>query len=188
MYRESLKPMAPTKQLKIIGSRVTVHLVDVSWRTQALPAEPSEAQIESWAVRLLDLIADRGIVDMQSGISLSISIVSSVEIANLNRTYRNKAEPTNVLAFPNDVLDERGLKFIGDIVICNDVVFSESEQFEKSLVDRYLHMLVHGLLHLCHFDHLVESERLEMEALEQQLLSELGVEHPYEVVDGTRSQ
>ena len=110
---------------------------------------------------------------------VTIRLVDETEITRLNNTYRNKNQPTNVLSFPCELDPMVEVSLLGDIVICHSVLDREAESQQKSLHDHYAHMVVHGILHLCGFDHQDESSAREMEALEVSVLAEQGIADPY---------
>lgn len=101
----------------------------------------------------------------------------------LNRTWRGKDKPTNVLSFP--ALDsEAGPKdaprLLGDVVLAGGVVAAEAEAQGKRLSAHLAHLVVHGVLHLLGYDHERERDAQRMEALEIRILRRLGVANPYE--------
>jgi len=113
---------------------------------------------------------------------VSVRIVDADEIHTLNCEYRGKDKPTNVLSFPAG--EVAGLPAdmpvpLGDIVICASVVRDEAAEQDKTLADHWAHMLVHGTLHLLGYDHEMDTEAAEMEALEMRILTEQGLADPY---------
>lgn len=116
---------------------------------------------------------------------LTVRIVDEDEIQTLNRDYRGKDKTTNVLSFPFEnppVLVDLGeeLPYIGDLVICAAVVLQEAKAQHKPLEAHWAHMVVHGCLHLQGMDHMEDDEAIEMEALEAEILADLGYDSPYE--------
>jgi len=111
---------------------------------------------------------------------LSIRIVDEEEMQDLNRQFRHKDKPTNVLSFPCELAPEVELNLLGDLVICAPVVAMEAEQQGKSVEAHWAHMVIHGCLHLLGFDHIHENDAIEMEALETAILAHLGFPPPYE--------
>ncbi len=108
---------------------------------------------------------------------LTIRIVDRPECHALNRRYRGKDRPTNVLSFvPSPMVGEGNL---GDIVICAPVVADEAKQQGKPLHAHWAHLVVHGCLHLLGYDHAREAEARAMENLERKILSRLGFPDPY---------
>lgn len=111
---------------------------------------------------------------------ITVRIVGEDEGRQLNRDYRHKDYATNVLSFPADVPDELlDIPLLGDLVICVPVVEREAREQGKTLEAHWAHLVIHGCLHLLGYDHLEDEEAEEMEALERELLAELGHPDPY---------
>ncbi|MDY7115709.1 rRNA maturation RNase YbeY [Halomonas sp. SSL-5] len=144
-------------------------------RQVAIAAEglPSQAELDAWVGAVLS----RQAVDPDS--ELSVRLVDADESQALNRDYRGRDKPTNVLSFPFENPPCVSLPLLGDLVICHPVVAAEAAEQDKSLHDHYAHMVVHGTLHLLGFDHLEDDEAEAMEALEREILAELGIADPY---------
>ena len=111
---------------------------------------------------------------------LSIRIVDEPESQALNREYRQKDKPTNVLSFPADLPDVVDIPLLGDLVICAPVVIREANEQHKPAEAHWAHMVVHGVLHLMGYDHIEDDDAEVMEALEIQLLGKMGFDSPYE--------
>ncbi|KPA89137.1 MULTISPECIES: rRNA maturation RNase YbeY [Pseudomonas] len=144
--------------------------LDLQLATDA-PA-PSEADFRTWcALALRQRSADS---------ELTIRLVDEAEGRELNRTWRQKDYATNVLSFPADVPDELlDIPLLGDLVICVPVVAREAAEQGKALEAHWAHLVIHGCLHLLGYDHIDDEEAEEMEALERELLAELGHPDPY---------
>ena len=102
----------------------------------------------------------------------------------MNRDYRNMDKPTNVLSFefeqpPGLVELDEELPYLGDLIICAEVVIREAREQNKALEAHWAHMIVHGALHLQGYDHIEDEEAEEMEALEIEIMQTLGYENPY---------
>ncbi|WP_440053885.1 rRNA maturation RNase YbeY [Pseudoalteromonas sp. T1lg65] len=132
---------------------------------------PSEAQFQLWAEKALEQFRDDA--------ELTIRIADEDESQSLNSQYRGKDKPTNVLSFPFDAPPGIELPLIGDLIICPQVVYSESVEQEKAFHDHFAHMVIHGCLHLLGFDHINEQDAVEMETLEKQILATLDIADPY---------
>ncbi len=118
--------------------------------------------------------------------SAVLRIVNTQEAQSLNRDYREKDYATNILSFPSDfsglpegLLDDSELGYLGDLVVCAEVVAQQSEEQKKTAAQHWAHLIIHGMLHLQGHDHVSEPEASEMEAIEIKLLGELGVPNPY---------
>lgn len=110
---------------------------------------------------------------------LTIRIVDEDESRALNRDYRGKDKPTNVLSFDGDaVMSAQGV--LGDLVICAPVVAREAVEQNKTLREHWAHMVVHGCLHLQGYDHEIEPDARRMEAREIRILKSLGFPDPYQ--------
>jgi probable rRNA maturation factor len=163
---------------------------------------PPRVQLQRWAEA-----AWQG--DAHNEVEVSLRIVSAEESRQLNRDYRGKDKPTNVLSFPMQ-MDELQLPvdltpdnltpddpaetehseelsaadthwlMLGDLAICAEVVAEEAQQQHKSLQAHWAHMLVHGLLHLQGYDHIEEDEAQRMEQLETHIMQQLGFPDPYQ--------
>ncbi len=109
---------------------------------------------------------------------ICVRICGEAESRGLNALYRGKDKPTNVLSFPAEV-DVPAGELLGDLAICWPVALNEAQQQDKALLDHFMHLFVHGVLHLLGMDHEGESEAQSMQALEVRILSQLGIADPY---------
>ena len=110
---------------------------------------------------------------------VSIRIVDIDESRALNKQFRNKDKPTNVLSFPAEFPEGVDIPFIGDLVICAPIVISEAQQQQKPPEAHWAHMVIHGTLHLLGYDHIDDQEAEKMETLETSLLKKLNHPCPY---------
>jgi probable rRNA maturation factor len=112
---------------------------------------------------------------------LAIRLVDSKEGLALNRHYRGKDLPTNVLSFPAELPPgvEMPMPLLGDLVICAPVVAREAADQGKALNAHYAHLTIHGVLHLLGLNHEDDREALAMEQLERDILADLGYADPY---------
>ncbi len=133
---------------------------------------PDKEKFQLWA----DAAGEASGVDDRE---LTIRVTDEIESAELNERYRNKMGSTNVLSFPFEDPPGVNTSILGDLVICAPVVQREAEEQGKLPEAHWALMLVHGVLHLCGFDHLHESEADEMEMLETGILTGLGYPPPY---------
>lgn len=108
--------------------------------------------------KLLSKIAHRALEVLGlSKVELSIALVSDAQIKRLNKLYRNKDKPTDVLSFP---IGEKvnGWLILGDIVISVDTARRQAQELGYSLEEELKRLLVHGLVHLLGYDHELEGE------------------------------
>lgn len=111
---------------------------------------------------------------------VSVMLTDDAHIRELNRTWRQKDKPTNVLSFPApDQPGAEGPRHLGDIALAYETLVRESEEESKALADHFAHLIIHGILHLLGYDHEDEEEAEDMEALEVKALATLGIADPY---------
>jgi probable rRNA maturation factor len=135
---------------------------------------PARARMNRWAEAAL---GRRG-----EGREIAVRVVGAGESRELNRRWRGKDKPTNVLSFPAPAAPPRrdAYRPLGDLVICADVVRREAVRDGKPVAAHWAHMVVHGALHLAGYDHEAgERERLKMERREIAVLRSFGIGNPY---------
>jgi rRNA maturation RNase YbeY len=122
--------------------------------------------------RLLQALEYLGCADQE----LSVVFAGDRLLRTLNRTYRHKDRPTNVLAFPQQPLETTApaTPLLGDVVVSLPTAAREAQALQQSLEERVLYLLIHGLLHLLGYDHEQSAaERRRMEAREHDILAYL---------------
>ena len=124
---------------------------------------PSRSQVRSW-IRAA----------CQQPAEVAVRFVDADEGQALNRDYRHKDYPTNVLSFPYE-----SSPVVGDLVICAQVVAKEAGERHVAVEAHYAHLIVHGMLHLQGYDHLTAAEAKSMEGRETAILLGLGFADPY---------
>jgi len=142
-------------------------------------------------------------LDEVAVIELSVQLLDTQAMRELNHQYRQKDSSTNVLSFASglplmsseaeggDEEDETsagGFLVLGDLVLCPAVVAREADEQGKPLLHHWAHMLIHGSLHLCGHDHEEDQEARLMEAAEVRILSDLGISNPYVVDNAVNGQ
>ena len=153
-----------------ISSRPVSVDLQVAWRRGRVPAP---GKLRGWISAALD--------GRRAGAEVSVRVVGEEEACELNRDYRSQDKPTNVLAFPSDLPAGLGMELLGDLVLCGPLVEKEAIEQRKDLEAHWAHLVVHGTLHLVGLDHQTEAEAREMEALEVEILAELGYPDPYDL-------
>lgn len=134
---------------------------------------PATASFRCWVTAALAVAVFR------SPTELCVRLVDSAEGRTLNARYRGKDCPTNVLSFPAELPVTIPIPPLGDLVLCAPLVADEAAVQGKPLKHHYAHLTIHGVLHLLGYDHLQAAPAKRMEALERQILAELGIPDPY---------
>jgi probable rRNA maturation factor len=132
--------------------------------------------------RLAQAAVFAAITELDGGKSgvVALLLTDDDSIAELNRRYRDKTGPTNVLSFPAGTHADNHL---GDIALAWGVVASEAAAKGCSLEHHMQHLIIHGFFHLQGYDHQSDEEAEIMESMERRALSSLNVADPY--ADGT---
>jgi probable rRNA maturation factor len=115
-------------------------------------------------------------------LDLTIRVVGAPESRRLNRDWRGKDKPTNVLSFPAQDESFQGMEApvpLGDLAICAPVVAREAREQGKLVRAHWAHMVVHGVLHLVGYDHENDADADRMEGEEIHILARLGFDNPY---------
>ncbi|BAL80948.1 rRNA maturation RNase YbeY [Caldisericum exile] len=99
---------------------------------------------------------------------ISIALLSKNAIRELNKKYRNKDKPTNVLSFQIDY--KKGKDLYGEILISPEVAHEEAKKLGNNFNDYFIFLIIHGVLHLLGYDHEKEEEKVLMEEVEEKLL------------------
>jgi len=147
--------------------------VHVDIQTACSEPVPEEDDLRHWICTTLDKRTPGQAAEV------CLRLVGEAEMTALNRDYRGKSGPTNVLSFPAGLPPELALPLLGDIVICAPVVAREALEQDKAAAAHWAHMAVHGSLHLLGHDHIEEAEAVVMETLETTILAQLGFPCPY---------
>ncbi len=146
------------------------------------PGIPSNVSFRGWLEAVLK--------SRRQNAQLTLRLVDSNESQQLNLQYRDKDQPTNVLAFPAEhdlpagvpaQLQAEANQNLGDLVICVPLVADEAKAQGKQLDDHWAHLVTHGCLHLLGYDHLDDAQAEEMEALEVKILAAQGIPNPYKL-------
>lgn len=113
---------------------------------------------------------------------VAVLFASDERVQELNRTYRGKDRPTNVLSFPaGGAFPGQGPAPLGDIVLAYGVTKTEAKAAASTLEAHAAHLVVHGFLHLLGYDHQDDSQAQDMETQETLIMREAGFDDPYRV-------
>src|SRR5262249_14152298 len=163
-------------------SAITVEVEAEAWRRILPDAETRVADLARLALRA----ACPGI----GPAGISSLLADDAAVQELNRTWRGKDSPTNVLSFPATETTEgempepefAGVPLeLGDIALACETCEREALAQGKRVADHVAHLVLHGVLHLLGYDHLDEDEAERMETLEIRILAGLGIADPYEM-------
>lgn len=157
---------------------IDIIIEDTRW-TEILP------DAEALAREVINLAIEK--LDNPNPGEASLVLSNNAEVQILNRDYRGKDKPTNVLSFASEddshMPDIPGMpKLYGDIIVALETLQSEAIDQQKQLKDHYRHLCLHGFLHLMGYDHIEDEEAEEMEALEAEILATAGITDPYQAV------
>src|SRR3954470_19513127 len=140
---------------------ITLLIQDPKWRTH----RGLQARLKNAAEAARKAAKLRG--------DFTILLTSDKALRALNRDFRGKDKPTNVLSFPS------GDGYAGDIAIAHGVTGKEAKTAGKRFADHAAHLVVHGVLHLAGHDHERPKDAKVMEPLEVKVLARLGIADPY---------
>ena len=150
----------------------------LDWQARAGEAAAAALALTPWAA----------LAEAAPLVEVAVRLTDDAEVHALNRDFRGKDRPTNVLSFPQvqaDLLDsltnsDDGEILLGDIVLARETCAREAEEKGVSLAAHATHLIVHGTLHLVGYDHIDDHGAAVMEALEVKALASLGLANPYE--------
>lgn len=119
--------------------------------------------------------------------NINLVLANAEEVHQLNKEFRGIDKTTNVLSFANVDADdfEEDIKNseiieLGDIIIAYEVLAQEAEIKKIPFSHHFMHLLVHGILHLMGYDHQEDTEAEVMEGMEKEILALVNVDNPYE--------
>lgn len=155
--------------------------IGVQWQNAAWSKIISEQHIQQVLLKIL------AHVDLPF-FEISFLFTTADEVQDLNKVYRGKDTPTNVLSFPGctfhsgvlmDAFRHEGPLALGDIVLSLETVIEESKEHQITPQNHTIHLIIHGFLHLIGYNHVDESDAEKMESLEVAILTSLNIPNPY---------
>lgn len=140
---------------------------------------------DAYLSHVINLCLDH--MKISCSLEVSVLLTNNQHIQVLNKEYRGKDKPTNVLSFPSlDTEELMNLKdqdepvIIGDIVLAYEKIMTEALDQSKPFQNHLTHLTIHGLLHLLGYDHEIDEEAQVMESLEVSLLKNFNIANPYQ--------
>ena len=167
-------------------------MIETATINQGWPAATDWEALASAAVSAAMAATPHGeLAQFDAIIEIAVRLTDDEEVRVLNRDYRHKDKPTNVLSFPMvqpDLIDglantDDGEILLGDIVLARETCTREAEERGVSVEAHATHLIVHGTLHLLGYDHMRDDEAETMESLEREIMAVLGLHDPYEPVE-----
>ncbi|CAK0742525.1 Endoribonuclease YbeY [uncultured Gammaproteobacteria bacterium] len=138
-----------------------------------------EVQITAAALATLAVVTLPPCARAEIGVTLS----DDEQVRVLNRDHRGQDKSTNVLSFPIDEPPQApppgAPLLLGDIVLARETITAEALDQGKNFAAHLSHLVVHGVLHLVGYDHMIDQDAERMEQLEREILARLGVADPY---------
>lgn len=141
---------------------------------------PPEETLRYWIEKATAASVEVADLEPIAGSEISFVFTDDVSIRKLNREWRDKDKPTNVLSFPGSD-PEKGVygPLLGDVVFAFETVRREADEMGIEFHNHLTHLTIHGVLHLFDYDHQDEEEAEVMETIEKAILASLNIDDPY---------
>ena len=161
-------------------ARFALPITEVLVVAQCWQTEPEAEAVIQRAIAAAAEIVDADIGEAE----IAVMLTDDAGIRTLNRNWRGVDKPTNVLSFPAlPVASQKGPddapRMLGDIAIAYETTRNEADDEQRPFDHHLSHLAVHGFLHLIGYDHEKDHDAEAMEALEQEVLAQLGIPDPY---------
>ena len=176
-------------QEKFISTSYENFLVDIKFKSKSFETEFLRVQKSGKLEKIfskINLLINNKILETK--LYLSILITNDKEISKINDKYRNKPYPTNIISFPTTEFqrlmgNKKKIKnseiYFGDIVVSMEKIIIEAFEEKKKVQDHFLHLIVHGILHLIGFEHSTARKAKKMEEVEKNILNFVDIKNPY---------
>jgi len=145
------------------------------WKSRLKPYKKTVQKILNSALAAIPL------QNKVENLEVAVVLANDDFVQGLNKEFRGKDKPTNVLSFPSSLTsDHRPLTSeLGDIILAIETIEREAKEQNKTFHDHTAHLLVHGFLHLLGYDHIDEKDAEKMERKEIKILKSIGIKNPY---------
>lgn len=164
------------------GAKTPAIAIDLLVEAEGWPPRRTLSRLVRRAIPAAAARAGRALAE---GSEVAVIFADDARVRVLNRKFRKKDKPTNVLSFPGQpAAAGRFGPLLGDIVLARETIEGEALAGHLTLADHLTHLIVHGFLHLLGYDHEHDAEAADMERLETVILGDLGVADPYGHEDG----
>lgn len=159
-----------------VALNLSVMVEDAAWQAK-IP------RLQKKIIRAVEnaLLAQNKLKLKYPAYELNIVLTNDSNIKKLNAQHRQKDYATNVLSFPLDTKPPfPGLPvMLGDVILTHGVIESEAKTEKKPFQNHLLHLVVHGVLHICGYDHETNGQARTMERLEREILADMNIPDPY---------
>lgn len=158
-------------------------MIDFSSSVKLSPSLSKKIQLHlSWAGMALDYFINQKklLPKKTKGLQLSLILCGTAKIRKLNADFRHKDKVTDVLSFPTSENLRASFKdaelvgshlMLGDLAVCHQKTISQAKEFKLTYEEEFIHLVVHGVLHLMGYDHEIsEKEEKLMEKWEKEIL------------------
>lgn len=167
----------------MMNNTLNVNISDPTW-------EELISGIEEKSQKIFDEVLSQLKPDFLEGkkeVFANLQLGNDEEVHQLNLEFREIDKATNILTFANiddddfeNYIEKSAEIELGDMIISSQTMLKESKEQEISLINHYTHILIHGILHLLGYDHIIPEDATEMESLEIELLKSFNIANPYE--------
>lgn len=166
---------------------LNIDIEDSRWQKEIPEIYKVAEDVKNTTISFICEQKDSDIFEQNKNIFINLCLSDDARVHALNKTFRGKDSPTNVLSFANidfeNFTQENNLYSeieLGDIIIAYETMCKESKIENISLHDHFCHLFVHGILHLLGYDHIEAKEAEQMEGYEIAILKKLNISNPYE--------
>ena len=170
----------------MINTELNLCINEDKWIEALANYEEISSKIITLAVNHAETKNPSELSKLQKTLSFNLCLSNNDEIHSLNKEFRGKDKPTNVLSFANiddsefnAYAQQTSVVEMGDIIIALQTMQQEALEKKISLRNHFCHLLTHGVLHLLGYDHIDDEEADYMENLETEILQQLNIDNPY---------